>query len=294
MHSWFMWKLLGGKSCSEMNQPLSTPSLQWKTEALELSFAGKNGRWRERGRSHSQGGSARRVWSACCRHSSSTAKSDTDGLFPSMPQDFKLYPGLTYNSPVHQLVVLREEPGPVEQKTSGSPTFDLTIVCGRGGGGGPLSKAWYLLIHFLSSLAGHRNLEAEWTVGKNRLVSRSMLCELEPWVRVRVFEQPGKISLGRHRNMDTSARHPDPRRVTASWPIEWPFIPLTAIPLHSLELSAAAPERRQSCWERVKGDQERKRQRESSFCMFYPDARQETVRCPQTHLGNIFYHFRPD
>lgn len=197
MHSWFMWKLLGGQSCSEET-----------SHCPPLPYSGKHRgpgallRWKEwemegKGQEPLPRGSARRAWSACCRHSSSTANLDIDGPFPSMPKDFKVYPGLPYDSgtPVGGSPGVARTSRAENLRKSNLRSHNCVWLWWRRG---PLTKAWYLLIHFLSSLAGHLNLEAECTVGKNRLVSGSMLCELEPWLRVRVFEQPGKISLGSH------------------------------------------------------------------------------------------------
>lgn len=158
-------------------------------EALELCYAGKNGIQRAKVRSHPwQGECAWRARSACCGHSPPTPKSDSDGLFPSTLEDFKVYPGLTVLRFTSLWFSTSCQTTRAENfRESHLRSHNCVWLWWRRL---PLANVWDLLIPFLSSLAGHLNLETEWAAGKMGLFGvGSMLWELEPWLGVTFVER---------------------------------------------------------------------------------------------------------
>lgn len=190
---------LGRTAPSERDWPQSARFLTVESmEALELCSAGKNERWKVGDRATWPGEHPKRAWSACHRHSPSTPKPDGSGAFSISTKRLQSLTKV-YHPQVHLFVVLQKLPDSLEQKSSGSPTLALTIVCGCVGGREPLANFWFLPIHFLFSW----QVTLTWTLnaqlGKIGLLGDgSKLREHEPWLGVTFFEQPGKTSLRSH------------------------------------------------------------------------------------------------
>lgn len=192
-----LWKLLcrRGQPCFEKNQPRSTHFLTVENmEAVGFYYGRKKGIWRVRGGSHPWQGDCMRT-SVLLGTFSINSKVYCGWIFFS--KDIKVCPRLTVPS-LTSLWVSRL-PEPPEQKASGSPTLDLTIVCGCGGGGVPLANVWFLLILFFPAWQVTLTWKLNAQLGKiGWLRDGSMLCELEPWPGVTFFEQTGKTSPGSH------------------------------------------------------------------------------------------------
>lgn len=229
LHSQFIWKLLSG----------GQPQVKGTSHSLPTPYSGKHGGpralccWKEwemegKGQRHPTRRACGKGTVSLPWTFSINTKVRRWGTFSISAKRLQGLPKV-YHPQIHQFVVLQELPDPLEQKTSGSPTLALTIVCGYGGGGTPLADFWVLLIHFLFSLAGHFNLDAECTARKKRLV-RGWVNALWTWALAGVtfFEQPGKMSLGRHSTMppwtwslgihthhgSPRSPQPDPQRTT--------------------------------------------------------------------------------